>query len=98
MRLSQWIEIKGRGEIQRIHMATGIAYTTVHALAHDQRRAQWDNAELISAETGQAVTVADLCGPLPTKAPPPPLAAPPKSKRKRKQRNTRVEARAGASN
>jgi len=80
MRLKQWVELKGRGELTRLHMVTGIAYTTICKLAADANPARYESAKLISAATGGYVSIAELC-----ELPPAPPSEPRGKRSKRKR-------------
>lgn len=73
MRLRAWIKRQGKGAISQLAAASGVSYTTVHAVARDKQRVKHvEIAEKISAATGGAVSVLEL------------IAEPPAPKLKRK--------------
>jgi hypothetical protein len=86
MRLREWVENRGRGELVRLMHATRVAYTTLHKLANDQNTARYPTAKKISAATGGAVSIAELCELPPP--PPAPLAADAKKRRSRSSKTT----------
>lgn len=61
MRLRMWVKRQGKGEISRLARVSGLSYPTVHALAHDKQEAKGETALKLSAATGGAVSVAELC-------------------------------------
>jgi hypothetical protein len=61
MRLRTWVKRAGKGEIARIAHVTGASYRTVHELARDKRKASYATAKLVSAATGGAVSITELC-------------------------------------
>lgn len=61
MRLGQWVKQQGVGELTRLRRETGVAYTTIHLLAHDHHPATYAVAVKLSDATGGAVSVAELC-------------------------------------
>lgn len=87
MRLKQWVEREGRGEIMRLMRVTGLSYQAVHAIAHG-RKSSYDSAERISKATDGAVSIAELCEAVPAAA-----APPPRVKRKRAPARRRKAAR-----
>lgn len=60
MTLPEWIQEQGRGAITRLHMTTGISYSTVHGAARG-KRVTYDIAVKLSEATGSKVSVASLC-------------------------------------
>jgi hypothetical protein len=64
MRLEEWIEQAGRGELARIQRATGLSYQCVHAVVHG-RKPEYDTARRISEATDGAVTISELYAPRP---------------------------------
>lgn len=62
MQLYQWIESKPIGELTRLHLRTGIAYATIHKI-YRGKKARYETAVRISACTGGAVSVAEICEP-----------------------------------
>lgn len=61
MRLREWVRSRGRGELTRLMLLTGIAYATLHKLANDQNAARYKTAKKISKATGGSVSIAELC-------------------------------------
>lgn len=61
MRLSEWVTTRGKGELARLTRVTGLSYPTVHGLANGRHRARYATAKLISAATGGAVSIVELC-------------------------------------
>lgn len=61
MRLREWVEKRGHGELTRLQHETEVAYATLHKLAHDKHEAAYKTAKKISAATGGAVSIAELC-------------------------------------
>lgn len=55
------MQIHGRGELTRLMHATRIAYATLHRLANDEHVARFATAKKISAATGGAVSIGELC-------------------------------------
>ena len=67
MRLREYIDTKGRGEISRIVRVAGVAGTTVHDALNGNPVARYETAKRISDATGGAVSIAELCEPEPEK-------------------------------
>jgi hypothetical protein len=65
MRLKDWVEGQGRGALTRLQLRTGIAYATILALSKDKHSARYQTAVKLSAATGGAVSIAELCAPPP---------------------------------
>jgi hypothetical protein len=82
MRLREWVRKRLRGELTRLQLATGVAYTTLHKLAHDEHEATYETAKKVSAATGGAVSIAELCE----------LPRGSKSRKARKSRSTSTSA------
>lgn len=83
MRLREWVERRGRGELTRLQLQTRVAYATLHKLASDANVATYATAKKISAATGGAVSIAELC-------------ELPASKKKRRNKPTCVEPKLAA--
>lgn len=92
MRLKQWVEREGRGEIMRLMRVTGLSYQAVHAIAHG-RKSSYDSAERISKATDGAVSIAELCEAVPTVAAPPPRAKRKRATPARRRKAARKRAR-----
>lgn len=67
--LSEYIKREGRGSLTRLHRDTGIAYSTLHAIARQRRgkrgappAVQAETARKIERATGGAVKAAELLG------------------------------------
>lgn len=56
MRLSDWVQQQGWGELTRLRKATGKSYATLHALYKRQRAASAATGKLIEAATDGHVT------------------------------------------
>jgi hypothetical protein len=98
MQLYQWIESKPIGELTRLHLRTGIAYATIHKI-YRGKKARYETAVRISACTGGAVSVAEICEPAAQKRPAEDLRRRPrlaqleqKPKRKRKAKKGKRSA------
>lgn len=63
MYLSEYVTREGRGALSRIQRETGLAYTTVFRAARGRAIKKYEVARRISAATGGAVSVEELCAP-----------------------------------
>jgi hypothetical protein len=63
MLLQEWIERQGRGAITRLARLSGLNYTTVYYPAYGAPVKTYDAAKRISAATGGAVSIQELCEP-----------------------------------
>lgn len=80
MRLREYVDTRGRGEISRIVRVAEVAGTTVHDALNGHPIARYDTAKRISEATGGAVSIPELCEP---SAPiPAPIPAGPKRARR----------------
>jgi len=61
MRLSHWVERRGRGALTYLSRKTGLAYSTVYYATYGGKRLRYDTARLISEATDGAVSVRNLC-------------------------------------
>lgn len=102
MRLFQWVSKQaGKGALTRLQLQSGVAYTTIHKI-YKGRPARYETAVKLSACTGGAVSIAELCEALPAGMTPPELRPSKPAKRKpaakaaRKRKVTRRASRARA--
>ena len=63
MRLREYVDAKGRGEITRIVRVAEVANTTVHDALKGHAIARYDTAKRISEATGGLVSIEELCEP-----------------------------------
>lgn len=61
MRLREWVEKRGRGEISRIVKDTGLAYSTVYWIYKGKTTPEYETAKKISVYTEGQVTIDELC-------------------------------------
>ena len=62
MNLAQYVHSKPRGELSRIHRATGVAYNwLVQHVGGNHKFSRYETAKRVSDYTGGAVTIESLC-------------------------------------
>jgi hypothetical protein len=61
MRLREYIDTAGHGEISRIVRAAGVAASTLHDVLNGKPIRRYETAKKIAAATGGKVTVEELC-------------------------------------
>ena len=64
MRLFDWVQQRGFGELTRLRRATGLGYTAIHEIYRGIRKCRYDTAKAISEATGGVVSIAELCEPV----------------------------------
>jgi hypothetical protein len=63
MRLREYLEAAGHGEISRLVRTAGVAGSTIHDVLNGKPIKKYETAKRISDATGGRVTVAELCEP-----------------------------------
>lgn len=69
MRLREYLDAAGHGEISRLVRAAGVAGSTIHDVLNGKPIKRYETAKRISEATGGKVSVAELCEPEPAPEP-----------------------------
>lgn len=61
MRLNEWVQAKGDGELSRLGRVTGKCFATIFKLAHRKHLAQFATARQLAIATKGATSHLELC-------------------------------------